>query len=151
MRIAYLFLAVFVLTAAARADGLPLRDGRYPGEVLVFDLTAAQKKVINLYRTCQLENFGTMNIYSPYVFRLTPSQSQALKEKKGFSPKYFQIYETVRGFNDAGRHWNLALRFSRDQIEIPLDLVVTNKEARVEHNEQGWKRHSPCFPKLGKQ
>lgn len=151
MKTACLFLAAFLVTATARADGLPLRDGRYPGAVLVFDLTVAQKEVINRYRTCQLENFRTMNVYTPYVFMLTPSQSQALKAKKGVSPKYFQIYETVRGFNDAGPHWNLALRFSEDQIEIPLDLVVTNKEARAEHNEQGWKRHNPCFPKLGKQ
>jgi len=150
MKLAY-FLLTTLLSTVAWADGLPLRDGRYPGEVLIFNLTEAQKNVIDHYRTCQLENFRTMNVYTPYVFTLSPSQSKVLKAKKGFSPKYFEIYETVRGFNDAGPHWNLALRFSEDQIEIPLDLVVTNKEARAEHNEQGWNWHNPCFPKLGRQ
>jgi hypothetical protein len=130
---------------------LPLRDGRYPGAVLIFDLTETQKKVIDHYRTCQLENFNAMNVYTPYVFRLTPRQSEALRAKKGFSPTYFDIYETVRGFNDASPHWNLVLRFSENQIEIPLDLVVTNEEARTSHDVQGWKSHSPCFPDLGKQ
>jgi hypothetical protein len=151
MRIAHLFLAALLITTVAWADGLPLSDGRYPGAVLVFDLTVAQKQAIDHYRTCQLENFRTMNVYTPYVFTLTPRQSRALKAKKGFSPSYFDIYETVRGFNDAGPHWNLVLRFSEDQIEIPLDLVVTNREARAKHNEQGWKRDNPCFPDLGKQ
>lgn len=151
MRTAYLFLAASLISTVTWADGLPLRDGRYLGAVLVFDLTVAQKKVIDHYRTCQLENFRTMNVYTPYVFTLTPRQSEALKAKKGFSPKYFEIYETVRGFNDAGPHWNLVLRFSEDQIEIPLDLVVTNKEARAEHDDQGWERHNPCFQNLGKQ
>ena len=151
MRTAYLFLAIFLISSVAWADGLPLRNGRYPRAVLVFDLTAAQKQVINHYRTCQLENFRTMNVYTPYIFTLTPNQSRALKAKKGFSPKHFEIYETVRAFNDAGPHWNLALRFSEDQIEIPLDLVLTNKEARMAHNEQGWNRNNPCFPSLGKQ
>ncbi len=151
MKPTYFLLAAFLISAVAWADGLPLSDGRYPGAVLVFNLTEAQKKVIDHYRTCQLENSRTMNIYTPYVFTLSPSQSKAVKAKKGFSPRYFSIYETVRGFNDAGPHWNLVLRFSEDQIEIPLDLVITNEEARAEHNEQGWERHNPCFPKLGRQ
>jgi len=151
MKTTYLLLATLLISTVAWADGLPLRDGRYPGAVLVFDLTEAQKKVIDHYRTCQLENFKTMNVYTPYVFALTPSQSNALKAKKGVSPKYFEIYETVRGFNDAGPHWNLVLRFSENQIEIPLDLVVTDKEASAQHDEQGWDRHNPCFPKLGRQ
>jgi hypothetical protein len=150
MKTVYFLLAALLISTVAWADGLPLNGGRYPGAVLIFNLTEAQKKVIDHYRTCQLEN-RTMNIYTPYVFTLTSSQSHVLKAKKGFSPKYFDVYETVRGFNDAGPHWNLVLRFSADQIEIPLDLVVTNKEARAEHNEQGWDRHNPCFPKLGRK
>ena len=150
MKAACLFIATLLVSTAAWADGLPLRDGRYPGAVLVFDLTAEQKAVIDHFRTCQLEKFRTMNVYTPYVFTLTPTQREALQAKKGFSPTYFQIYETVRGFNDAGPHWNLVLRFSENQIEIPLDLIVTNKEAQAEHNEQGWKRNNPCFPRLGK-
>ena len=150
MKTTYLLLALLLISTFSWADGLPLRDGRYPGPVLVFALTKEQKNVIEHYRTCQLENFKTMNVYTPYVFTLTPRQSKALKAKKGFSPKYFDIYETVRGFNDAGPHWNLVLRFSENQIEIPLDLVVTDKDAREAHDEQGWDYQNPCFPKLGR-
>lgn len=151
MKAAFSYLMALFITSVAWADGLPLDNGRYQGTVLIFNLTETQKKVIEHYRTCQLDNFKTMNVYTPYVFTLTPQQSQALRAKKGYSPRHFQIYETVRSFNDAGPYWNLVLRFSEDQIEIPLDLVVTNKEARLEHEDQGWQWHNPCFPKLGKQ
>jgi hypothetical protein len=129
------------------ADGLPLHNGRYTGQVLIFDLSETQKKVIDQYRTCQLKN-SEMNVYTPYIFTLTPSQSEVVKAKAGFSPKRFEIYETVRGFNDAGPHWNLALRFSENQFEVPLDLLLSDKKAKRSHDEQGWKTMNPCFPKL---
>ena len=132
----------------ALADGLPLKDGRYPGPVLIFKLTPDQKKVIDHYRTCQVEQFRTMNEYTPYVFKLTSAQAKELKRMKGFSPKLFTIFETYRGFNDAGPHWNLVLRFSPDEIEVPLDLVVSNADAKANHEMQGWELSNPCFPKL---
>jgi hypothetical protein len=148
----YLILVVSIMfTASVYADGLPLEDGPYPGPVLVFKLTKEQKQVIDHFRTCHLENFKTMNMYTPYVFTLTPKQAAALKSKKGFSPQRFEVYETYRGFNDAGPHWNLALRFSEDEIEIPLDLVISDEEAREAHDVQGWKTSNPCFPSLGKK
>lgn len=132
----------------AKADGLALEHGRYGEPVLVFDLTAGQKKIIEHFRTCHIERAKEMNIYTPYVFTLTPSQQKAVKAKAGFSPRLFDVYETYRGFNDAGPHWNLALRFSENQIEIPLDLLLPDTDAKRAHAEQGWKTFNPCFPKL---
>lgn len=71
------------IAATAFGDGLPLKDGRFPGPVLVFKLTESQKKVIDHYRTCQLEKADTMNVYTPYIFQLTPSQLATLKKKTG--------------------------------------------------------------------
>jgi hypothetical protein len=150
MRKALLVATTVAFIASAVADGLPLKDGRYPGPVLVIALTLEQKQVIAHYRTCQLEQFQTMNEYTPYVFRLTAAQAEELRSKKGFSPDLFEVYETYRGFNDAGPHWNLVLRFSEDEAEVPLDLVVSNTDAKAAHEEQGWKQSNPCFPKLAK-
>lgn len=143
-------LLSFAFVSFAQADGLPLKDGRYPGPVLVFKLTKEQKKIINHFRACYLENSQKMNIYTPYVFALTQHQAAAVKAAKGFSPKRFDIYETYRGFNDAGPHWNLALRFSEDEIELPLDLLLSDEEARKAHEEQGWETTNPCFPQVGR-
>ena len=149
MKRSLLALAIVLAVGTARGDGLPLKNGRYPGAVIVFTLTAQQKKVIEHYRTCQLEHFKTMNVYTPYIFRLTPIQAKTLKAKKGFSPSLLQVYETYRGFNDAGPYWNLVLRFSENEIEVPLDLVIPDAEAKAQHEEQGWKTSNPCFPELG--
>jgi hypothetical protein len=136
--------------APALADGLPLKNGRYEGPAIVLNLTTEQKAAIDHFRTCHLQQFKTMNQYTPYVFTLTADQAKVLRAKKGFVPRYFQIYETYTGYNDAGPHWNLALRFKEDQIEIPIDLIIPDKEAKKAEGEQGWKSKNPCFPKLGK-
>jgi hypothetical protein len=151
MKTVSLTLAALVMTGTAWADGVPLKDGRYIGPVMVFTLTPEQKQVINQFRTCHLENFKTMNEYTPYVLRLTPSQSKELKTKVGFAPRVFEAFETYRGFSDAGPHWNLALRFSEDQIEVPLDLLLSDSKAKRSHAEQGWKTTNPCFPELGRK
>ena len=151
MRAAYLALAALVMTGIAWADGVPLKDGRYVGPIVVFEITTEQKQVIDQFRTCHLENFKTMNEYTPYVFRLTPSQAEALKAKAGFVPRVFEVFETYRGFNDAGPHWNLALRFSENLIEIPLDLLLPDNKAKQAHAEQGWETTNACFPELGRK
>jgi hypothetical protein len=92
-----------------------------------------------------------MNMYTPYVFTLTPTQSNVLKAKKGFSPRVFEVYETYRGFNDAGPHWNLAPRFSESEVEVPLDPLLPDGKAKQAHEVQGWNRANPCFPALRKQ
>jgi hypothetical protein len=144
-----LLVVIFALAPIlAIADGLPLREGRYPGEVLVFRLTPKQKQVINHYRTCQLERANQMNVYTPYVFSLTSKQAAAVRKRMGFTPSYFLVFETVRGFNDAGPFWNLVLRYSEDSFEIPVDLLLADSEARKAHDEQGWERQNPCFPKM---
>jgi hypothetical protein len=148
MQKVFVLFAFFLVSFSAIADGIYLANGRYNGDVLVFKLTNVQKTTINHFRTCHMERFKTMNIYTPYVFTLTPSQAKVLKEKKGFSPRYFEVYETYLGDNDAGPHWNLALRFSVDEIEIPLNLLLSDKKAKEEVDMQGWKPSNPCFPKI---
>ena len=143
-----LIALILALPLVAWADGLPLVNGRYPGEVLDFSLTKEQKKVIDHYRVCQLE--GGLNMYTPYVLSLTPAQAARVRKRVGFAPKRFEVFETVRGFNDAGPFWNLALRYSEDRMEIPVDLLLNDRDAREAHNVQGWERKNPCFPKLGK-
>ncbi|GEM_PF-5177288 len=141
---------MFVVFASyAYADGLPLMEGRYQGAVIVLELTKEQKQVIDHYRVCHLEHYETMNQYTPYIFTLTFQQTGILKASKGFSPEFFIVHETYRGDNDAGPHWNVVLRFSEDKMEIPLDLVLSKKEASKELEMQGWSKTNPCFPSLG--
>jgi hypothetical protein len=132
----------------AIADGLPLVEGRYPGLVLVFKLTADQKDIIEHYRTCQLEHSMDMNVFTPYVFALTRAQAGALKKRVGYVPSRFEVFETVRGYIDAGPFWNLVLRFTENEIEIPLGLLLPDKKAKEAHAVQGWKLENPCFPEL---
>jgi len=97
-----------------------------------------------------MDNFHTMNQYTPYVFRLTPKQSEAIKTKKGFAPSLFVVLETYRGDNDP-LQWNVALRFSEDEIEIPIDMLITDAEAKKANEEiDGWIPNNPCFPSLNK-
>ncbi len=135
-----LLLVLLSVTFSAKADGLPLVDGRYPeGKVSVFKLTAQQKQLIEYFRT--LHN----NSKTPYVFELTNKQAVQLKKEAGLSPARFEVYETYLGYNDAGPHWNLALRFNEDEIEIPHKLLLSNKEARnYEFKVMGW-QPNPSF------
>jgi hypothetical protein len=151
MKLLILILAALLGAQVVVADGLPLKSGRYPGRVVDLKLTEQQKKVIEHYQTCQLERSDTMNIYTPYVFTLTSSQAAEVIKKMGYAPKRLQVYETMRGVNDSGPHWNLALRYSKDRIEIPLKLLLREKEAFAAHQEQGWRDETPCFPELSKQ
>jgi hypothetical protein len=144
----YAALMLCLIASRAVADGLTIKDGRYVGPVVVFDLTASQKNAVEHFRTCHVDHFQTMNTYTPYVFRLTPKQSATLRRRVGFSPTAFQILETYRGENDAGPFWNVVLRFSESQIEIPVDLILPNKEAVAAHRTQGWSPINPCFPRL---
>lgn len=128
-------LAALAVPTFALADGLPLMNGRYvKGVTTVLDITREQRALIDCIRERHTDNTKT-----PYVFRLTPKQAAQLKKEAGFSPERFQVYETWRGFNDAGPHWNLVLRFNETQIEVPHDLLLPNRQA--EHAElavQGW-------------
>lgn len=77
---------------------------------------------------------------TPYVFTLNPSQAAQLKREARISPARFQVYETYRGFNDAGPHWNIVLRFSEHEIEVPHKLLLSNRKAeQAEFEVQGWK------------
>lgn len=146
-RLISLIFAILPLTAVA--DGLPLKNGRYPGKVITFTMTAEQKATAERFRTCHLARFQVMNVYTPYVFRLSPEQARLLRHTVGFVPSRFELYETHRGFNDAGPHWNLALRHSEDRIDVPLDLLRKDRDAAAEEREQGWNPVNPCFPRSG--
>lgn len=147
-RFVVLTIACLFANFPAIADGLSLVQGRYPGPVLVFKLTATQKDIIEHYRICQLEHSTEMNVFTPYVFALTQAQAGALKKRVGYAPSRFSVFETVRGFDDAGPFWNLVLRFSENEIEIPIGLLLPDERAKKAHAVQGWKLENPCFPEL---
>lgn len=146
-RRACLFAALAVPTFAF-ADGLPLTNGRYAqGRTTVLELTADQRALIDCIRERYTDNTKT-----PYVFRLTPKQAAKLEREAGLSPARFQVYETWRGFNDAGPHWNLVLRFNESQIEVPHELLLPNRKAEhAEFEVQGWSPNSSfrrtCAPR----
>lgn len=138
MRYAITVLALWSCAAVVSsvfADGLPLTGGRIRhGQGTVFTLTPEQERFIACAREHQIDNYST-----PYVFRLTYEQAGQLRKEAGVSPTRFQVYETYRGENDTGPHWNLALRFSEHQIEIPHKLLLSDPEARqAEFEVIGW-------------
>lgn len=131
-----LVIATVFAPMRALADGLPLVNGRYlDGDVTVFTLTAEQERFIACVRERHTDTKKT-----PYVFTLNPSQAAQLKREARISPARFQVYETYRGFNDAGPHWNIVLRFSEHEIEVPHKLPLSNRKAeQAEFEVQGWK------------
>ena len=137
-----------LLAPVALADGLPLKNGRYPGKVLRFELSDSQRARIERFRTCHQDHAATMNWYTPYVFELTTDQEEKVRKTVGFAPSRFLVYETYRGYNDAGPHWNLALRISDVEIEVPIKLLLSDSKAAQAHKTQGWKPENPCFPEL---
>ncbi|ASL48725.1 hypothetical protein bAD24_p00070 (plasmid) [Burkholderia sp. AD24] len=144
-------IATLFTASIAQADGLLLDHGRYIGPVLVFELSTEQKRIIDHYRICQLDKSMApheMNKYTPYVLPLTADQKRVLQNRKGFAPRYFEVFETYRGDNDAGPFWNLALRFSEGKIEVPLDPLITERASQAWQRRQGWNANNPCFPNL---
>lgn len=133
------------------ADGLRLRENhwRYPGEVLVFQLTPEQKQAIEHSIACQPgEDPRKKNTYTSYTFSLTPAQAEGVRKRVGFAPSYFQVFQTVLGYEDACPCWNLVLRYSEDSFEIPVDLLLPDSKAKAEHEMQGWIKQNPCFPEV---
>ena len=145
-----ILLACCPLLAAgtAFADGIPLRDGRYAKASIAFTLSVAQRKTIAHFRSCHWDRLAQMNEFSPHVFELTPDQAKKLKRRVGFAPRRFQVFETFRGDNDGGPHWNVALRFNDDQFEVPLDLLLQDSKAVEASRTLGWKSNNPCFPQV---
>jgi hypothetical protein len=138
-------IAALFWPLAVAADGLPLRNGRFEGQVLVFKLTDDQKTRIEAYRTCHLGDLARMNEYTPYIFALSKEQASTVRKRVGYAPKWFQVYETVRGYNDGGPHWNMALRFSESEFEVPLKLLLPDSSAKKALTVIGWKPENPCF------
>ncbi|WP_162823658.1 hypothetical protein [Lysobacter sp. TY2-98] len=148
MRILICLMAL-VVPGVVLADGVPLKNGRYAGKVLTFSLTPEQRAAADRFRTCHLAHFRETNIYTPYVFRLSKEQAEVVRRAVGFAPSRFDLYETYRGFNDSGPHWNLALRYSAERFEVPLELLLRDHAASAAEREQGWKNTNPCFPLSG--
>ena len=102
MKPALVFVSVLFAANLALADGLALENGRFRGPVLQLELNAEQTKIIDQFRTCHVDHSDTMNAHTPYVFALAPAQARAVRRRAGFAPHLFAVYETYRGFNDAG-------------------------------------------------
>lgn len=128
-------LLLYLSSIAAFADGWTFVNGRFPaGKVTVFKLTKAQKAYLDLVRRCHTDNEKT-----PYLFRLTPQQSVVLKRKVGFSPDRFAVFESYRGDTGVDLEINVINRFSKDDLEVPHQLLTRNRKARDwEQNTMGW-------------
>lgn len=140
----YLLLLALIISPAARADGEPsVVGGRIAGEkVAVLGLTKDQKAQIRYYRRCR------NNKYSPYILVLTPEQQAELNSQVGVATSRFAIFESFRGEEVADAEYNIANRFSEDQIEIPLRVVISEEELRNwEFEVMGWQPSPLTNPK----
>ncbi|MSM41630.1 MAG: hypothetical protein GJT30_18595 [Geobacter sp.] len=141
MAIAFLFVAV-----NAYADGYMLKAGRFPeGKVTVLTLTTEQQQLIDLDRRCR------KNKYTPYIFRLTPEQSERLRKEAGSSPKRFAIFESYQGDRGIDIEFNVINRFNEKTIEIPHKLLIPERQLRDwERNTMGWEPNPLDKPGIAK-
>lgn len=128
-------LLLCLSSTSALADGWTFVNGRFPeGKVRVFRLTKVQKAYLDLVRRCHTDNEKT-----PYLFRLTPQQSMALKREVGFIPARFAIFESYHGDTGVDLEMNVINRFSEDEFEVPIKLLTRNHEAQEwQQNTIGW-------------
>ncbi len=131
----------------ACADGLKLKNGRYDGAVVVLTLSKSQQADVDRFRTCMRKDIN-MNRYTPYVFQLSSPQLQVVVNKTGLRPGKFEVFQTFRGDDDAGPFWNVALQFNPGKLEIPIELVVSAKDAQESEKMQGWELANPCAASL---
>ena len=135
MRYAAFIIIGMTIAQVASAQGTTLANGRYPGEVTEFTLTAEQAKFIELWSGCKHDN-----AYSPYVFRLTASQLAELKRRTGLAPTRFAIIDSHRGATGDELGVNVVNRFAVDKFEIPHKPLISEPRARKwESTTMGWK------------
>ena len=133
MRIA-LAIFLFGFFQSAMADGYIFKDGHFPeGKATVLTLTQRQKNLLDIYYHCR------NNEYTPYIFRLTKTQSSVLAREAGLSPKRFAIFESYRGDSGTDIEFNVINRFSEGQFEIPHKLLDSESNVRNwETKTIGW-------------
>ena len=128
--------SLMLVCANAQADGYLFREGRFPeGKVSVFSFTARQKALVELSRRC-----GKDNTKTPYIFRLSPKQSAALKKNAGLSPARFAIFESSsKAEEGVDLEANVIVRFDESHFEVPHALLLADEAAEEwEKNVIGW-------------
>lgn len=107
---------VLLLCAPLLADGMPIKDRRFQGKVIILDLTETQKEELS----------------EGYLIFTTAKQKEKLKQETAIAPSRFTVYDTRNGENECTcfAH-NRALRFSENQVEIPVEYLVTDKLANL--------------------
>lgn len=109
-----LLAALVLMTAPAAADGLELKNGRYDGMVTVLTLTDDQIDALTKSRDLSL----------------TKEQRRLLGKIIAAPPTTLFVYFTMDGENDCTcQAANLGLRFSKREIEVPHDFLMSDKEA----------------------
>lgn len=102
----------------------------------VFSISEAQNSFID----CIIKS-PSDEARNPYVFRLTTQQAARLREEAGQSPTRFRLYDA----DDAnaagtGEHWNIAVRISADEIEIPYKYLLPDMQAEQAEAAMNWTR-----------
>lgn len=133
---------MWILTAAlvaaslptmARADGPPLRNGRFDGKVTVIRLTLAQRQVLDRdserSRRWLADPRGDFGVPLGRI-RLTRAQQLKLKREAGSGPARFDFHDSrVELTTCTCSAANLALRFSATEAEIPHEYLMSDKQA----------------------
>ena len=127
-------LCLFLATGAAVADGWALRGWRFPGGSTVIDLSPDQAARLDYVHKCRRDNTNT-----PYIFHLTPDQSDLLKTQTGISATRFAVFDSTHGDTGIDLSANVLVRFAPRKAEIPHQLLVTDQEVQeYEHGIIGW-------------
>jgi hypothetical protein len=113
-------LLVFITSLSALADGLPLKDGRYSGEVIIIELTPEQQATI-------------LQHYKPYgLLKLTKKQREYIANttKMSAAPTSVMVVRPADTVGDCTCGLsNLGLIFKDNSIEIPLRYLLSDAEA----------------------
>lgn len=100
-------LPLLFVAGSAVADGWLLRDGRFPGESTVIDLTPDQAARLDYIHKCHGDNTRT-----PYVFHLTTDQSRLLKRQTGVWAERFAVFDSTYGASGVDLSTNALVRLA---------------------------------------
>ena len=115
-----LLLAIVLAQGNASADGLPMKNGKYAGEIILIELSKQQQIIIK-------------NNYVPWGYlELTDEQREIIKKKTSITPPPTKLMvvkiEHTTGECTCGVS-NLGLIVGPSKIEIPTKYIYTDKEA----------------------
>ena len=132
------FVAIVAITAvlapcACLADGMPMREGRFDGPVIVLELASEQAHELDEARAWR-RTHGPEAPRStwPRIFldglALTPAQRDHLVARGRGVPRRVMTYETRDGETDCGcGACNRALRFDDDHVELPVEYLMSDR------------------------